>query len=462
MTAIRNPREFLDGVGVNPETDEACQSDGGCPPATISFSKPWRDTEHEAKKNALFQYARQNYSGVYIRQAVNDVFNGPDESDYRLARRFYERYPDIFKTYSMGSQQWVEPRIDLYDGLNLRQQSKNRKTTRGQGDSETTDLDSDGDPDFAKDRAQAYLDNYLQVQSDSVKESLYRSMVDDIEGTEDLWQLLENRVTDEYCALPYNTRHNNGGKAGKVRDRFENALTAATDCHNNAVVATLTTDPKQHSGLFDALDSLSKNRNRLLSWLATEYQLGYRPEYVSVLEFTDSGLPHLHLVLFGVSWAVSQDQLAAKWGDYGQGWVVDLRTAKNQHDTDTWRLHDDGGIVSLRQYIGKSIRGLQEVANSNAEDLGDRLAAGDLSLWKQSLYWATEQQYMTCSTGLKPTDSGDSGDSLPEITEWEFIGVRQYDEIPATVKQKCTFATKSRPPPRDRPGPGTEVGTGTA
>jgi hypothetical protein len=214
------------------------------------------------------------------------------------------------------------------------------------------------------------------------------------------------------------------------------------------VAATLTTDSKAHTSLSDALQSLSENKNKLLSWLSTEYQLGERPEYVCVLEFTESGLPHLHLVLFGISYAVSQSQLAAKWRDYGQGQVVHIKEVKNTHDSDVWRLHDDeAGIVALRDYIGKSIRELQEVANSDADELQERLDDGDLSLWRQALYWATERQYVTCSTSLKERDcaSDDGDETLAERAGWQFIGVRKYDEIPATVKQRSTFC--GMPPP---------------
>jgi hypothetical protein len=466
MTAIRNGGEFLSGLGVDTNQVD-CQTTGE--PHT-AFTAPWRGKAREADKTALFDYVRHNASGVPLTKVVSDVFGveaTTGEADYRLAKRFFERYSDLFKTYERGPHKWVEPQLDLYRGLNLRQQSIQNKTSVRRGDGEATALqseaestDSDGDPQYAKERVQSYLDNYLQVRSDSVKGSLLEAMITDIEGNEDLWQVLANRVTDEYLCLPYNTRHNSGGKAGKVREGFESALAEATNRHNEAVVLTLTTDPKEHSGLSKALESLSANRSRLLQWLSTEYQLGHRPEYLSVLEFTETGLPHLHLVLFGVSYAVSQEQLAAKWGDYGQGWVVDARQAQNVHDTDVWRLHDDDrGIVALRDYLGKSIRGLQEVANSDGDELRDRLEDEDLSLWRQSLYWATERQYFTCSHSLKqsPANDGDTNGGLPPIVEWEFIGVRQYEAIPATVRQKARFVTHNRPPPTNPPPEGSQV-----
>jgi hypothetical protein len=99
--------------------------------------------------------------------------------------------------------------------------------------------------------------------------------------------------------------------------------------------------------------------------------------------------------------------------------------------------------VTLAQYLGKAIRGLQSVATADAADLQDRLDDGDLSGWKQSLYWATERQYVTCSPSLKATDDdgdGDDGDpELPHITKWQFIGVSRYEDIPAHVRQSGTF-----------------------
>jgi hypothetical protein len=239
-------------------------------------------------------------------------------------------------------------------------------------------------------------------------------------------------------------RHNDGVRAGNVRDGFEHALSAASGRHNQAVVLTVTTDPKQHDGLTAALESLAENKGRLMSWLATEYQLGYRPENLTALQFSRNGLPHLHIVLFGVSWAVSQGRLSAQWQSYGQGRVVDCRTAETAHDGTQWLLHDDGqGKVSLSYYLGKAIRGLEEIAEMDVDDLEDMIEAGDTTLWRQILYWATGRQYYTCSPSLKATDGGDDG--LPHVPEWEFVGAATYQNIPAHVRRTARFA--GLPPP---------------
>jgi len=424
------------------------------------FGAPWQNSQRAGDKTRLYEYIRYEPAGAPLRQIVRTVFDkkaATGDADYQLARRFYERHSELFKTYSKGSEKWVEPRIGLFTSLNLRQQYAKRKTSVRNGDMPTDAVDSgenlgsvesDADNDggkFAKERVQSYLDNHLQVNADSLRQSLFREFVTDKAGTEDRWQLFERvRGTgDDYLCLPYRTRYNDGRRAGDIREGFENALRSATKRHNNAVILTVTTDPKRHSGLSEALENLTKNKGRIMSWLSTEYQLGHRPENLTVLEFTETGLPHLHIVLFGVSYAVSQEQLSAKWGDYGQGSVVDIRTAKNVHDGDTWRLHDDSNVVTLRQYLGKAIRELQSVANADAVDLQEKIESGDISLWRQSLYWATEQQYYTCSPSLRKSNSVDG--CLPHVTEWEFVGTARYDKIPAHVQQSATFDV--RPPP---------------
>ena len=435
MTAIRNATEFLQGAGYHTDAD-ACQNPT---PVYTPFNAPWRDTQRESDKTRLYEYIRYEPTGASLRQVVRTVFDkqaATGDADYQLAKRFYERHSEFFKTYRKGTETWIEPRLGCFTGLNLRLQYAKRKTSVRDGD-DATDAPNTGE--YAKDRVLSYLNNYLQVKSDSVKKSLLSQLTTDKAGTEDKWQVFR-RVRgsgDDYLCIPYRTRYNDIGRATDIRDGFENALRTATKRHNNATVLTVTTDPKQHSGLSEALENLSKNKGRLMSWLATDYQLGHCPENLTVLEFTESGLPHIHIVLFGVSYVVSQEQLSAKWRDYGQGSVVDIRTAKNVHDSKEWRLHDDGTVVTLRQYLGKAIRELQSLANADADELRDRLDDGDVHLWRQALYWATERQYYTCSPSLRATDNGD--DALPHVTEWEFVGVARLEQIPSHVAQSATF-----------------------
>ena len=440
----------------------ACHSGGGDPGAS---SPPWAGDRRAGDKARLFRYVRHAPEGTPLSKIVADVFGGDGDAgdaDYQLARRFFARHSEFFKIDRRGGLAWIEPRLGLYERLNLRLPYVERKTSgRRRGDGETGSVDvgdgvergdaggaGDGDGQmYAKDRVRQYLSHYLRVESDAVRRGLLSQFTTDVEGTADKWQVFE-RVRgsgDDYLCLPYRTRYNDAGRATEIREGFETALRLASRRHNGAVVLTLTTDPKAHDGLTDAIQSLSDNKARLMSWLSTEYQLGYRPENLSVLEFSESGLPHYHVVLFGVSWAVSQSQLAAKWRDLGQGSVVDIRSATNTHDAETWLLHDDdAGKVSLRQYLGKAIRELVDVANTDPSDLRGRVEDGEISAWRQALYWVTERQYYTCSPSLKRSTSGD-GDGLPHVSTWRFVGTAEYHQIPAHVRQAASFG--DRPPP---------------
>jgi len=430
---------------------------------------PWLGSEREGDKTRLFQYVRGEPQGVPLRSVVSDVFgvdSGSGGTDYQLARRFFLRYSDYFNTAERGGLTFVEPRLACLQSLNLRQQYAWRKTSvrRGGEQSGVTEsgvsssdvssrVRSGGDRGRAinaKGRTRSYLDNYLQVRSESVKGSLLKQLATEKAGIEGRWQVFKhNWLDDEYLCMPYRTRHTDMSRACRVRESFGEALRTAGRRHSNAVVLTVTTDPKEHSGLSEALQSLSDNKARLMSWLATDYQLGYRPENMSVLEFSSSGLPHYHIVLFGVSYVVSQSQLSAKWRDLGQGCVVDLRTARTPHDGEQWRLHDDSrGVVTLEQYLGKAIRGLQSVAGVDGEDLRDRVEGGDVRHWRQALYWATERQYFTCSPSLRSGGEGEGdrvaageGESEPE---WCFVGVARVEQLPSHIVQSATFI---RPPP---------------
>jgi hypothetical protein len=117
------------------------------------------------------------------------------------------------------------------------------------------------------------------------------------------------------------------------------------------------------------VSNLYKSKSWLISWLSTDYRLSYRPDNLSVLELTESRLPHVHVVLFGVSWAVLQSSLAAKWHELGESSVVDIRSAWLQEDD--WLLHhDDRETATLHDYLDKAVSGLQTLAGLPASDGG--------------------------------------------------------------------------------------------
>jgi len=104
------------------------------------------------------------------------------------------------------------------------------------------------------------------------------------------------RGTDnDYLLLPYLTRFNSAKRVVPVHDGFETALLTVGDAHQDAVVVILTTDSNRFDWLGAAVSSLYESKSRLISLLSTDYRLNYRPDNLSMLEFTESRLPHVQV-----------------------------------------------------------------------------------------------------------------------------------------------------------------------
>jgi hypothetical protein len=480
----------------------ACQRGGGRAGARARGDDrlPWSDAARAGDKTRLWNYVVSEPDGLPLPAVVAEVLNSAEagDADYQLARRFFARHSEYFNLTNRDAENavlWVSPTVEA---LHLSQQYANAKTSgrrgggvsdgrnwgetgghraAGDGDDCGTDgvdgLPGDDDgadcrttgtrptPQFPKGRAQSIMsDNVVFDGSDDghdYRSELLRELGVERENQQDKFKLMR-RVRgsgSDYLLLPYLTRFNSPERAASVRSGFETALRRAGGAYSDAVVVTLTTDSKRFDGLDAAVSNLYESKSRLLSWLSTDYRLGYRPDNLSVLEFTESGLPHVHVVLFGLNWAVPQSVLSQKWDDYGQGSVVDIRSARRRGDD--WLLHnDDGGTATLRQYLGKAIRGLQTLAETDAGDVRDAADDGDVSLWRQALYWATERQYYSCSPSLKP-DTDDDG--LPHVTLWEFVGVAQYRELPGHVRANARVLARGWPPPDGRDGGQSDTST---
>jgi len=435
------------------------------------FQCPWRGDDREVAKTRLFKYVRRESNGVLLSKVVRDVF-GQDAvdsagADYQLARRFISGC-EWFKIDKRGGNLWVEPRAAAF---NLSPQYANRKTTgqrrdglsdasesgstaeRGDDRADCLTIVEAGDSQqYPKDRAQSILDKRTLLDGrngQDYRAGLLRQLGTEREIQQDKFKILR-RVRgsgSEHLLIPYLTRFNDTDRAGDIQDGFRTALQTAAERHQDAVVVTLTTDAKRFSSVSEAVDGLTEAKGRFMSWLSTDYQLGKRPQNLTVLEWTAGGLPHVHLVLFGVDWVLPQSKIAAKWDSLGQGRVVDIRSTETERGGQRWFLHnDDGSRVTLQQYLGKAIRGLQDVAGMDAGQLREKAEAGDVSLWRQALYWATERQYYSCSPSLKDTDDGE----LPHVKRYEFVGVAQYRDIPAHIRRDA--AVLDRPPPPSRSG----------
>ena len=201
--------------------------------------------------------------------------------------------------------------------------------------------------------------------------------------------------------------------------------------------------------------------NRLKSWLATKFFEDQRPPNIAVPEFTQSGLPHLHVAIFGVSY-LPYDAVKHYWDrrrDRAEVvWVDSMITRSEQ-----WRWRESPehtGVRSPQMYLGKSLHQVKSLATAGADcvkEAADRLRSGqtredDIAYewWRQACRWALDVKLFTCSPSL--TRGDDQGTACePERTpQWRFIGASGLDTIPGHIlRQRLSAASEStsEPPP---------------
>ena len=461
--------------------DSGCHS-GGAVEANTAGSR-WVG-ERRAEKWRLFEYVRAEPQGSPLSKIVQDVFSGDTRAgsaDYQLARRFFRRHGDLFFVENRGDLCYVEPRPAAYS-LEFRSKEV-AKTQEGDGASydtsetgPTADCDDErGDLEavdsagptaerFPKDRVRRLLSKRTRldggdgVEGDGYdyRPDVFRELAQYRDETDGKYQYFERirGAGSRYLILPYLTRYNNVEEATEKKRRFRGALRRASSRYNRAAMVSLTVAPNRFESHSEATEAI---RSGVSKWLQREsYQLGGRPDNVKVLDFQRNGLPHYHVVLFGVRAVDGDDETASRrptlstgdvrryWDETaGVGRQVDVRPAYSRDgDGDEWILHDDGDRVSLGYYLGKRIRGLVELAETDTGDLFEAAESGDLSLWRHALFWAYGKQYCTVSPSLR----GDRDDGLPSVRIWRFVGACRFEQIPSQVLDNGVICRPNPPP----------------
>jgi hypothetical protein len=217
-------------------------------------------------------------------------------------------------------------------------------------------------------------------------------------------------------------------------------------------MVTLTPDPKRFESNAEILQSVQDNLSNFIEWLV--HQLGTRPDYLKVLEFQQNGLPHYHVVLFGVRIVdngesetgkplISEQEVREYW-DETRGIGEQVKVQPIHTRSDSWLLHKDKNSrgKTVYQYLSDAMRGLCQLAETDVSELQDMVGSGDVSLWRQVLYWAYEKQYLSYSNSLK--ESKDDGE-LTDIKQWDYVGTAEYKQIPTQVRRNAIVVNKSQP-----------------
>jgi hypothetical protein len=415
----------------------------------------------------LAKYAANHPEGVPLPKIVRDVFGktgpvNPADSDYQLARRFYTANSRFFQVFEQNGMTAVESRIPLLDLIaqGIVQKSGGAATDREFARSLLSSVGS------LNERGKGLL-------SDEIEK--YVNRIND-------WRLLF-RATDARSGdsslfmKPYKTRFNDMGRISQQWARYNQALEFARDEFSNAAVATLTSDPKKFPHLLKMTEEITPNFNRLMSWMGYDCieketsRPGYRPSFLRVLEFTEDGKPHLHILFFGLPeradgtpWLMDKGELSGKWDQLGQGRIVDVQGLEFRDDLDE-AYESDEGFVNLPEarrldrddpaavsdggaqagvgagstageYLGKYLSAVFGGTASLAlgRDFNAETTTGCKSAsYKIALYWATGKRIWTCSKDIEQAIEREEDESEDLPIAIEFVGAYPYWDLPASV-----------------------------
>lgn len=302
----------------------------------------------------------------------------------------------------------------------------------------------------------------------------------------------------EYISLPYKTRFNDSGRISKQQSIFNGCLEQAGETHETAVFVTLTTQPRHFDNLMQSIEEINRNWNRVMSWLQTDSRLGYRPEYVKVLEFQESGNPHLHAILFleqpndgSMPWLVSKSDLDEYWSKWQGGFINDIQPLVFDDDLGAdfdpdsgwikWQPDQDhGGLLEksrssssdgsqtageyLGKYLSATMGACKELGNKSrleafetTDEADDRGRYADKAEpWKIAMYWASRRKIKTVSRGLRQAVEADHSDDVDEEltdllreAQYRAIGAFSIDDIPAHIRAELRTAAEVMEPPDD-------------
>ena len=420
------------------------------------------DSDRDDDRLRLIRYVLNHPERTLFAEIWRDVFGNsgpvdPSDPDYQLVRRFFTHHPEYFETSNQNGMTAVESSLDLLDLIS-------------QGIAQKRDSS-----DFVTDREfcrslLASTDSLADAHKEILDYSL-RSYVNRINDWRLLFELTDLRSgTTTLLEKRYATRFNDWGRINQQWARYRGSLDFARAEYDNAVLATLTTDPKKFDSLADAIDDIMGNFNRLLSWMSYEptekptSRPGYRPNYICSIEFSEAGYPHLHVLFFdvptrddGMPWLIDKRELSERWSDLGQGRIVDLQPLVYVDDLPDGYDEDDGFVswydfagvedpgsdviewgsgTTAGQYLGKYLSATfgatLEVATDGGIDVEgayeDKSAA-----YKVAMYWATGKRLWTLSKEIEAGIELDEGDEAPLPVVVRFLGAYPFWDLPISV-----------------------------
>jgi len=431
------------------------------------------DDTHRDEKIRVCKTVASAPEGLFLTALLKRIYpDDPPESGsagYQRVRRFVNSNPQFFRVQKVSGQVMVSPQLALFDLIN------------------------GGIIQDRRERPQNADSRFCRKMLGSIKEVnakgqrlLSGNLREYIERISDLRLILHSEsVEPEYLTLPYKTRFNDLGRVRKQFSVFSGGLELAGENNSNAVMLTLTTDPKKFDSIADMWDNINKSWNRFMSWIAGDSHLGRRPEYVKILEATEAGYPHIHALVFlkdhetradGMPYLEDKNAISNYWNKY-QGQIVDaqpltwMSDLPEEYDQEEgwvrWRKDGDhGGSIegdregaqTAGQYLGKYLSAIYDgIRGMNTDDMAEPpettadLETGEkerekAALWKIAMYWATNRRIRSMSRDLRQRVEADHEEETEEdqvpvadlisAGEYKFEGAYPVNQIPGHIRRE--------------------------
>jgi DNA-binding HxlR family transcriptional regulator len=262
-----------------------------------------------------------------------------------------------------------------------------------------------GNTKILKNKANLHLIKNKMLEYDNIKEinELFMYYLQQIDNK---YIVLKRTGADgfkekDFLKISYKTRFNSGSRIYQHIEKIDDIFYMASKKYKNAVFLTLTTDPKKFNNLQHSYKAFSQNLNKFFSYLRKKFKK--RLPYINVFEFTESGLLHCHIVIFGVKYLLNSKKISYLWNKYGQGKIIKIYALKSDDGGFTWLKNKpaDCKEKSLSNYLTKYLR----------KAFYDKEAL--------SLYWASNKRFYTYSRVLYKNEK----DIKPKFKKWEYVGV---------------------------------------
>ena len=398
------------------------------------------------------EWERHDFALDSLTVRGDDVALDGSDADYQFCRRETEKWQDagIVELEDSPAGTRVTPTLKAVDLISEGISKTTGANTKAVHDREWCQIMLKSVRRGDKQLSEAQKDtlaNSLRRYIDRIED--YRLVFDvEMQGFRDGGT---DRMTKEYA-----TRFSHGGRQNKAFARLQQSLETGYADAETAVFTTLTSDPKQFDSLYGMIDNINENFNRLRNYFSrdpttkadtrSEDTPGWqkhrhndvtgRPrenlDYIKVLEFTEAGYPHLHVLFLdpprrekdGCPWLIDKKELSHVWR---QGEIVDVYPLVYRDDLDQLGnfgetvVHDaDGEVVYTDE------RGVETDADDPEATPKKRPVSEGFVCWynygdhNHGDEWAEEQTRYHKEQGL--IDMEGSDEVLQQKTAGSYIG----------------------------------------